>query len=209
MRHRTDLLHWKALKAHSGCSIVWISCIGKRRNFLNLSECRKSALIDVILIYTYLVRYLAENVSKETVFAEVNALRANLLAHADNVDFLQRVRAMIDLVEDDLIEGFINSAEEMIVRSDTDAGYMRAERSLIDRTLSAVEYAVHDTAETSVLMCMNNSDTAIMISADKEVLAAQICRKVISSHTANVNLVDSIQITGRADLENDNALIRD
>ena len=116
---------------------------------------------------------------------------------------------MIDLVKNDLIESFINSAEEMIVRSNTDAGYMRAEGSLIDRALSAMENAIHDTAETSVLMRMNNSDTAIMISADKEVLAAQICRKVISSHTANVNLVDSIQITCRADLENDNALISD
>ena len=139
----------------------------------------------------------------------MNTLRTDLLAHAENVDFFQRIRAMIDLVKNDLIESFINSAEEMIVRSNTDAGYMRAERSLINRALSAMENTIHDTAETSVLMRMNNSDTTVMIPADKEILAAQICRKVIASHAANVNLVDSIQITGRADLENDNALIRD
>ena len=181
----------------------------QHRNFLNLSECRKTALINKILIYTDLIRDLAENIGKEAILAEVNTLRTDLLAHAENVDFFQRVRAMIDLVEDDLIQSFINSAEEMIVRSNTYAGYMRAEGSLIDCALSAMENTIHDTAETSVLMRMDNSDTAIMVSADKEVLAAQICRKVIASHTANVDLVDSIQITGRADLENDNALIRD
>jgi hypothetical protein len=116
---------------------------------------------------------------------------------------------MIDSVEDDLIESLVNSAEEMIVRSNTYTGYMRAERPLIDRALPAVEYSVHNAAETSVLMRMNDSDTAIMIPADEEILAAQVCRKMISSHTANVDLVDSIQITWWADLENDNAFIRD
>ena len=61
---------------------------------------------------------------------------------------------------------------------------------------SLVEHPVHDRAQTSVLMGMNQRHLPVMISRDKQVFPAFIHRNIAAPHTVYVNLVDHGQIPG-------------
>ena len=95
----------------------------------------------------------------------------------------------------------------MIIRSDAHACYMRSERALVDRSLSAMIDTIHDTAETSVPVCVDNSDFAVMITGDKEILALIVRGEVCASHAINIDLIDRIKVSVRSDFIHFNAFI--
>ena len=127
----------------------------------------------------------------QNVSTEADNTGAALSRAADNIYKLQLIRAFINTIYLNLINTVIYCTEIFIIRCRTYTVHMRAEISFRYTSKACMEYSVHNTAKTSVFMCVYNGHLTIMIACHIKIFAIYICCQKTSTHTVNINTVDT------------------
>ena len=150
---------------------------------------------SVIAVYLNLIAQLKKKICKSSVITETDDTRAALSRAAKDINKLQFIFLLVDTVYLHLIDTVIYCTEIFVIRCGADTVYMRTEVTLCHASKSFVENTVHNASKTSVFMCMYNRYLTIMITSHIKISSIYVCCKIASSHSVDINTVDTGKIT--------------
>jgi len=115
--------------------------------------------------------------------------------------------SFVDPIDLNLINSIVNCTKIFIIRCRTYTVYMWTEVTLCDTSKSFMKYTIHNTAKTSIFMCMYNRYFAIVISRNIKITTVHICSKETASHAVNSYTVNSNKVSVLVTFEYRNTLV--